>query len=124
VPLFTDSQKAAVEIRSPDSTCNPYLLFSAIISAGMDGVDRELTPPESRSEDVFSLTDEERDRLGIRMLPATLEEALRCLEQDTVIKDALGSRLFQAYIKIKREEWREYTSNAITDWEWEEYSAT
>lgn len=124
VPLFTDNQKAAVEIRSPDSTCNPYLLFSAIISAGMDGVDRELTPPESRSEDVFSLTDEERDRLGIRMLPATLEEALRCLEQDTVIKDALGSRLFQAYIKIKREEWREYTSNAITDWEWQRYSAT
>jgi glutamine synthetase len=122
IPLFKDSQKAAIEIRSPDSTCNPYLLFSAIIAAGMDGVERGLSPPEPRTEDVFGLTDEERDRLGIGMLPSTLEEALRCLEQDTVIKDTLGLQLFETYLKLKREEWREYTSTSVTDWEWDKYS--
>lgn len=123
VPLFTDSQKAAIEIRSPDSTCNPYLLFSSIIAAGMDGVDRNLPPPEPCAEDVFGLTVDMREDLGIGMLPTTLEEALTCLEQDSVIRDTLGAQLLQAYLKIKREEWREYTSKAVTDWEWDKYSA-
>jgi glutamine synthetase len=102
--------------------CNPYLLFSALIAAGMDGVDRGLTPPEPRSEDIFALTDEERDRLGIRTLPTTLEEALNCLEQDSLIRDTLGSQLCEEYIRIKRDEWREYVSGTVTDWEWEKYS--
>jgi glutamine synthetase len=124
IPLFKDSQKAAIEIRSPDSTCNPYLLFSAIIAAGMDGVERNLAPPEPRTEDVFSLSDVQREKLGIGTLPATLEDALRCLEQDLVIKDSLGLQLFEEYLKLKREEWREYTSKSVTDWEWDKYSNT
>ncbi len=122
IPLFAESQKAAVEFRSPDGICNPYLLFSALIAAGMDGVDRALTSPEPRSEDVFALTDEERDRLGIRTLPTTLEEALNCLEQDSLIREALGSQLCENYVRIKRDEWREYVSGTVTDWEWEKYS--
>ncbi|RDE11157.1 MAG: hypothetical protein C4K47_10325 [Candidatus Thorarchaeota archaeon] len=123
IPLFTDSQKAAVEIRSPDSTCNPYLMFAAIIAAGMDGVERNLPPPEPRTEDIFGLTDEDREGFGIGVLPRTLEDALRFLEQDTVIRDTLGPQLFQAYIKIKQEEWIEYTSKCVTDWEWEKYAS-
>ncbi|UCH03442.1 MAG: glutamine synthetase, partial [Candidatus Thorarchaeota archaeon] len=59
VPLFQDAQKAAAEFRSPDATTNPYLLFSAIIAAGMDGFKRKLEPPEAQDRDIFSLTDEQ-----------------------------------------------------------------
>ena len=121
VPMFGSGEKAAVEFRSADPMTNPYLLFTAIIAAGMDGVNRKLTPPEPRSEDIFHLTDEEREKLGIKMLPSTLEEALDCLEADPVICEAIGKDILKNFLELKREEWREYTSQIVTDWEWEMY---
>ncbi len=121
VPLFQDREKAAIELRSPDATSNPYLLFSAILAAGMDGVNRELQPPEPRSEDIFHLTDDERETFGIKMLPSSLREALIHLERDEVIRDGIGSRLIDAFIRIKHDEWREYVNYAVTGWEWSKY---
>ncbi|MFW9966645.1 MAG: glutamine synthetase family protein [Candidatus Thorarchaeota archaeon] len=121
VPLFKAKQNAAVELRSPDATANPYLLFSAIVAAGMDGVNRELKPPEPRTEDIFHLSDAERESLGIKMLPITLWEAIGHLERDEVIRDAIGSKLTDAFIRIKRDEWREYVNYAVTGWEWSKY---
>ncbi|MFW9847623.1 MAG: glutamine synthetase family protein [Candidatus Thorarchaeota archaeon] len=122
VPLFNISRKAAIEFRSPDSMTNPYLLFAAILAAGMDGINRSLTPPEPRSEDIFSLTDEERDELGIKALPANLGDALDALENDEIIIDALGSDIIERFITIKRKEWNDYLSEIVTEWEWENYS--
>ena len=122
VPLFSISQKAAVEIRSPDGTVNPYLLFSILIASGMDGINRELSPPEPTSKDVFNLTPEEREQLGIKPLPQTLEEALDVLVTDKCIIGALGEDLVNAYVTIKRKEWNTYIREAVTDWEWEQYS--
>ena len=124
VPLFTESKKAAIEIRSPDSMCNPYLLFAAIIVAGMDGVARKLKPPEPRTEDVFAMTDEQRNTLGIRTLPSTLREAVEALEKDTVLREALGRELVDKFVAIKKKECAEYTNFAVTDWEWEMYSSS
>ncbi|MHA2192073.1 MAG: glutamine synthetase family protein [Candidatus Thorarchaeota archaeon] len=121
VPLFKDKQKAAAELRSPDATANPYLLFSAIVAAGMDGVNRELNPPDPRSEDIFHLTDSERESFGIKMLPSSLREALNHLERDEVIRDAIGSKLIDAFIRVKRDEWTEYVNYTITSWEWSKY---
>jgi glutamine synthetase len=121
VPMFGTSDKAAVELRSGDSMANPYLFFSAIIAAGMDGINRKLVAPEPRSEDIFMMTDEERAEYEIKMLPASLKEALDCLEADPVIMDALGDEIAQAHIKLKRAEWRKYVSNIVTDWEWAMY---
>ncbi len=118
VPMFSSGEKAAIELRSGDSMANPYLLFSVIIAAGMDGINRKLAPPEPRTEDVFHMTDEEREQNGIKMLPKTLSEALDCLENDPVILNAIGPQIAANFIKLKREEWRQYTSHTITDWEW------
>jgi glutamine synthetase len=121
VPMFGSGENAAIEFRSADPMANPYLLFTAIIAAGMEGVNRKLTPPEPRSEDIFHLTDEERDNLGIKMLPTAIDEALDCLEKDSVITEAIGQDIVDNFVKLKREEWRNYTSHVVTDWEWEMY---
>jgi len=122
VPLFEIKAKAAIELRSPDPMANPYLLFAAILTAGMDGVNRKLIPPDPRSEDVFALSDEERENLGITELPSNLGEALDALEKDTIITDALGKDIITKFISIKRSEWNHYLSETITEWEWETYS--
>jgi len=121
VPMFGSWDKAAIELRSADPMTNPYLLFTVIIAAGMDGVNRKLAPPEPRSEDIFALSDEEREKLGIKMLPATLNEALDSLEADKVICEAVGKDILKNFVNLKRKEWREYTNRIVTDWEWEMY---
>lgn len=121
VPLFSSEDKAAIEFRSPDPMANPYLLFTAIIAAGMDGIKRKMAPPEPRSEDIFHMTDEERDNLGIPILPTALDEALDALERDEVIRGVVGPDIMRSYVSLKREEWRIYTSQIVTDWEWDMY---
>jgi glutamine synthetase len=121
VPMFGTSKKAAIELRSGDSMANPYLFFSAIIAAGMDGINRKLTPPESRREDIFMMTEKERSEHEIKTLPTNLEEALDCLEADSVIIEALGVGIALAHIKLKRTEWRKYISHIVSDWEWSMY---
>ena len=121
VPMFGSSEKAAIELRSGDAMANPYLLFSAIIAAGKDGINRKLVPPEARSEDIFEMSDEDRAKHGIKMLPSSLKEALDCLEADSVILDAIGPDIARNYIKLKREEWNHYSNHIVTEWEWEMY---
>ncbi|MFW9889363.1 MAG: glutamine synthetase family protein [Candidatus Thorarchaeota archaeon] len=121
VPLFKTKDEAAAELRSPDATTNPYLLFSVIVAAGMDGVNQEMKPPDPRNEDIFHLSDAERASIGIKMLPSSLREALNHLERDEIIRDAIGSELIDAFIHVKRDEWREYVNYAITSWEWSKY---
>ncbi|MHA1577505.1 MAG: glutamine synthetase family protein [Candidatus Thorarchaeota archaeon] len=121
VPLFNSKDKAAVEFRSPDPTTNPYLLFSALVVAGMDGIKQNLTPPEPIDGNVFNMTSEEREKLGIKSLPSNLSEALDCLEKDQVIRESIGGELLDTYIELKRTEWRNYINEAVTDWEWEAY---
>ncbi|MHA1949650.1 MAG: glutamine synthetase family protein [Candidatus Thorarchaeota archaeon] len=121
VPLFSSGDKAAIEFRSPDPMANPYLLFTAIIAAGMDGVNRKLSPPAPRSEDIFHMSDEDIDAHGIEILPTALDEALDALEKDEVICSAVGPDILNAYVKLKREEWQKYTSHIVTAWEWEMY---
>ncbi len=121
VPMFSSGDNAAIEFRSPDPMANPYLLFTAIIAAGMDGISRKLIPPEPRNEDIFKMTDEARDKLGIIILPTALDEALDALERDNVISKVVGPEILKTYVELKREEWREYTSQIVTDWEWEMY---
>ncbi len=122
VPLFTTAKKANIELRSPDSMANPYLLFAAILAAGMDGVNRRLQPPEPRKEDIFALSDQQRNLLGINALPTNLGEALDALENDDVIVAALGTEIVAKFIQVKQKEWFDYVSEAVTDWEIETYS--
>ena len=121
IPMFASAEKAAVEFRSGDAIANPYLLFCAIIAAGKDGINRKLVPPEPRSEDIFEMTDDERKKLGIKILPTSLKDALDFLEADKVILDAIGADIARNYINLKRKEWNQYSNHIVTEWEWQMY---
>ncbi len=99
-----------VELKAADATCNPYLAVGGLIAAGLDGLERDLEPPEPVEVDPATIGEEERARLGIEPLPATQEEALDALEADAVLTDALGPPLAHSYIAVRRSEWAAYSA--------------
>ena len=105
-----------LEFRLPDSGCNPYLVHAALIAAGMDGIERELDPGSPHNINLYSLSEAERNEKGIDILPQNLNEALDALEQDKVLTERLGHEIVGEFIKVKRQEWVEY-SRHVSDWE-------
>ena len=109
-----------VELRCPDPTCNPYLAFAAILAAGLDGIERKLTPPPSTEQNIFQLTDVERASLGIDSLPGNLSEAVNLLKKDELVKNVLGEHVFERFVEAKEKEWDEFRTK-VTPWELESY---
>ncbi len=113
---------ARAELRCPDPSSNPYLAFSAMIAATMDGIENDLPLPKPlNSINVYDLTPEEKIQLGITQLPGSLLEALGELDKDDVIKDALGEEIYEAFCRAKMSEWEEYRMQ-VMDWEIEKVS--
>lgn len=107
VPSISWGQEEAslrLEVRSADHSANPYLALGGLLAAGLDGIKRGLDPGEPLSVDPGALSEEERERLGVRRLPTTLSEALDALARDPVLQEALGPLLSTAYIAVKRQE--------------------
>jgi glutamine synthetase len=126
IPRYTPGNDKAtrIELRYPDPSCNPYLAFSAMLAAGMDGVDKKMRPPAHvNNVDVYHLTPEEVAGRGIPVLPGSLAEALDALAKDEVLKEALGSSLYEAFARAKTAEWDDYRIH-VTDWEIERYLET
>jgi glutamine synthetase len=109
-----------IELRLPDGSCNPYLTTAAILAAGMDGVNRKLEAGAPINENLDEWTPEQIAKRGIRLLPQNLAQALDALEQDEVIKSALGADLAAEFLKLKRMEWIEY-SRHVSEWERDRY---
>ena len=81
IPVYSPSPKAKrVEFRCPDPSCNPYLAFSAILMAGLDGVTNKIEPPSPVDEDLFDMPADELAKIG--QVPSSLEEAMEALEAD------------------------------------------
>ncbi len=97
-----------VEFRAPDPSCNPYLAFAAMLEAGMDGVKNKIDPGEPVEFDVFKLNMKELEEMGIETLPSSLWEAYHALEEDEVVKSALGDHIYEKFMEIKHKEWDEY----------------
>lgn len=113
-------QSTRVELRSPDSACNPYLALAVCLVAGLDGIEKGLTPPKEITKDIFAMSEDEHKSHGIKNLPATLAEALSALEADKLLCDTLGSHIVNSYIAGKRKEWNEYCTR-VSSWEVEKY---
>ncbi|MCK4451729.1 MAG: glutamine synthetase, partial [Anaerolineae bacterium] len=111
------------ELRCPDPSANPYLAFTAMLAAGLDGIERDLTPPPPVNEDVYDFDKRDLRERAIGTLPDTLAEALDALEQDEVIQEALGPAITAAFMRAKRVEWDEYRIQ-VTNWELERYLET
>ena len=113
-----------VEDRTVDGSCNPYLAATAILAAGLDGIENELDPGEPNTGNMYAVSDDELARRGIEVLPANLLDATRELERDEVLREALGrgrnEDYLDYYVRVKREEWRRYHEQ-VTPWEITEY---
>ena len=109
------------ELRCPDSSANPYLAFAAMLGAALDGIDRELECPKPLNNiNVYHLTPTEREVMGVAELPGSLAEALRELDKDEVLKEALSPVVYEAFQRAK---WAEVEESRmrVTDWEIERY---
>ena len=116
-------QSTRVELRFPDPSCNPYLAFAAMLTAGLDGIAKGLRPPDPVEEDVYHFDDSRLQALGINQLPGSLGQAIRELEDDDVLMDALGEHTGRLFIESKRAEWDEYRTQ-VTEWELDRYLET
>jgi len=108
------------ELRMPDPSANPYLALAVQLAAGVDGVQRKLTPPDPVNKNIFEMSYRERRKYRIDELPRDLHEALECLEKDTVIRDALGDHIYARFVEAKREEWQDYIGK-VSEWELQRY---
>jgi glutamine synthetase len=109
---FRGAEEASTnaELKACDSSCNPYLALGGLIAAGLDGIERELAPPEPLQVDPATLSEDERARRGIVPLPSAQREALDALAADALLTEALGSVLAGAYLAVRRSEWAAYSA--------------
>jgi glutamine synthetase len=122
VPQYQPGKERAtrIEYRAPDPACNPYLAFTVLLAAGLEGVEKgyECPPPVERN--VYEMTPEERAELGIRTLPGSLQEAIEATENSDLVRRALGDEVFESFIENKRIEWERYRVQ-VHAWEIQEY---
>ncbi|MGV0627128.1 type I glutamate--ammonia ligase [Mycolicibacter minnesotensis] len=124
VPMYSPHKTSSrrVEIRSPDSACNPYLAFSVLLAAGLRGVEQGYELGHEAEDNVWALTPEERRAMGYRELPGTLEGALAEMENSELVAEALGEQVFDFFLRNKRQEWANYRSH-VTPYELQHYLA-
>ncbi len=109
-----------IELRCPDPAANPYLALAVCLRAGLDGIAGRMNPPASVDRNIFTMSKEEKKKLGIEAIPGTLIEAVYALEEDEFIQETLGRHVSQKYIEAKKAEWADYRSR-VTDWEINQY---
>ena len=112
-----------IEYRAPDPACNPYLAFSVMLAAGLDGIDKEYELSDPADADVFDLSEAERAERGIESLPSNLLEALRITEDSELVRNALGDSVFNSFVENKKIDWERYRSQ-VTDYELSQYLPT
>ena len=117
VPRATGSESTRLELRCPDPSCNPYLAFAVMLAAGLDGIRRELSAPDATEENIYLL---DKPKSSLDVLPSSLNQALKALEEDKVIRDALGAHTYAAFVNAKRVEYEDYRLE-VTDWELKKY---
>jgi glutamine synthetase len=113
-----------IEDRTIDGSANPYLAATAVLAAGLDGIENKLDAGEPNSENLYTKSYEELTERGLRTLPGNLLEAIGELEADDVLRRALGAGRGEDYVdyyaRVKRDEWFRYHEQ-VTPWEIKEY---
>ena len=99
-----------IEIRNPDAICNPYLALALILAAGMEGIEKKMTPPPELS-----------DQKGeADTLPLTLGEAIHAYTDDPFVKEVLGEPIYSKFLEAKKAEWKDFRT-CVTQWEINKY---
>jgi len=122
VPMYKPGKEKStrIEYRSPDPACNPYLAFSVMLAAGLEGVEKGYAIPEAANDNIYNMTEEQRERAKIKSLPEDLLEAIKITEKSELVKRALGDELFHFFIRNKKIEWDEYKAQ-VTQYEINKY---
>ncbi len=122
VPRYSPGREQAtrVELRFPDPSANPYLAFAVMLAAGLDGIEKKMTPPAPVTDDVYEWDETERQAHGVGTLPGSLREALDEMIQSKLVRETLGEHVFEAYVQAKTLEWDEYRTH-VSEWERERY---
>ncbi|TYO96215.1 type I glutamate--ammonia ligase [Desulfallas thermosapovorans] len=115
-------QSTRVELRNPDPSCNPYLSLAVCLAAGLDGIANQIDPPPACDRNIYKMTKDELDELGIKSLPGSLPEAYDELSRDEVIKGALGEHIYEKLAEAKAKEWESF-SLQVHQWEIDRYLA-
>lgn len=122
-PIYSPGRENSIraELRCPDPSANPYLALTVMLAAALDGIENSMTAPDPLNDiNVYHLTREEREQRKIAELPGSLAEALRLLDQDEILKEALGTLAYESFERAKWAEVEEYRTR-VTDWEVERY---
>ncbi|MDQ6885477.1 MAG: glutamine synthetase family protein [Candidatus Dormibacteraeota bacterium] len=112
-----------VEFRAPDPSCNPYLAFAVMLHAGLAGIRDKLTLPPPVEENLYAFDPDRLARYQMSLLPGSLDDALRELRLDAVMREALGDHLLERFIEVKEMEWQSYEKQ-VSAWELEAYLET
>ncbi|MEJ2264359.1 MAG: type I glutamate--ammonia ligase [Anaerolineales bacterium] len=123
IPHYTPGRDKSMraELRFPDPSANPYLALTVMLAAALDGIDNQQMPPEPLNDvNVYQLSKEDLEAMDISELPGSLAEALRELESDQVLRDALGPLTYETFTRAKWAEVEEYRTR-VMDWELERY---
>ncbi len=123
LPRYQEGRSKALrlELRFPDPSANPYLALGVMLAAALDGIDNGLPAPEPLNNvNIYHLTEEERQARGIGSLPASLSEALAELDNDSVLREAMGESVYAAFMAAKTAEVEAFRLT-VTDWEVERY---
>ncbi len=122
IPKYKPGKEQAtrIELRSPDPACNPYLALSVMLRAGLDGIEKKMPIPAVTDNNIYEMTEDEREKAGIESLPESLWEAIQLTEKSDLMHDTLGQHMFDQFIRNKKIIWEEYRSQ-VTPHEIEKY---
>ena len=122
VPLYHPGKEKATraELRCPDPAANIYLCFAALLHAGLEGIEKGYELPEPMERNLYHLSHEEREKLGIQSLPADLGEAIQEAENSELLYKALGEHVFSRLLELKRAEFEDYRVQ-VTPYEIQKY---
>jgi glutamine synthetase len=122
VPMYKPGKEKAtrIEYRSPDPACNPYLAFSVMLAAGLEGIKKNYKLSEPANDNIYHMSEEQRSRAGIKSLPEDLFEAIKVTENSKLVKECLGDKVFEFFIRNKKMEWDEYKAQ-VTQYEIDRY---
>ncbi|MCX5686190.1 MAG: glutamine synthetase family protein [Candidatus Omnitrophica bacterium] len=122
VPLYRPGNEKATraELRCPDPSCNPYLAFSVMLAAGLEGIEKKYKAPEPVEPNIYKMEMSEREHRGLVALPGNLYQAIVETEKSGLAKEALGEHIFTRFLINKKKEWEDYRIQ-ITSYEIKKY---
>jgi len=122
VPLYIQGRESTVraEVRNPDPAANPYLAFAVMLAAGLEGIEQEYELPPSVEPNIYKMSAEQRETIGLGALPNNLYEAITETQESELVRRTLGDHVFERFVTNKLNEWYEYREQ-VTDWEIDKY---